>query len=78
MNFGITGNLVGYGNYAKIIENSKSSKETSAEETVQRGCSNEHDEVSISKEGYEKYIKSVSDNEQEIKPHDHETLTDKT
>lgn len=76
MNFGITGNFGGYGNYAKIIENSKSSKEAAAEETVQRGCSNEHDEVSISKEGYEKYIKSVSDNNQDIQPQESEAFAD--
>ena len=76
MNFGITGNLGGYGNYAKIIENSKLSKETNTEETVHYNCSNEHDEVSISKEGYEKYIKSVSDNEQDIQQQESETLAD--
>ncbi|MBD5146260.1 MAG: hypothetical protein HDT21_10205 [Ruminococcus sp.] len=76
MNFGITGNLGGYGNYAKIIENSKLSKETTTEETVHYNCSNEHDEVSISKEGYEKYIKSVSDNEQGIQQQESEILAD--
>ena len=65
MNFGITGNLGGYSNYVKSAGNSTFNKENAAEETKQYSNANEYDKVSFSKEGYEKYSKSVSENEQE-------------
>ncbi|MDE7303004.1 MAG: hypothetical protein K2N60_06765 [Oscillospiraceae bacterium] len=65
MNFGITGNLGGYSSYVKTAGNSTFNKENAAEETRQYSNAKEYDKVSFSKEGYEKYSKSVSENEQE-------------
>lgn len=65
MNFGITGNLGGYSSYVKTAGSSAFNKENTAEETTQYSNAKGYDEVSFSKEGYEKYSKSVSDNEQE-------------
>lgn len=65
MNFGITGNSGGYSSYVKTAGNSTFNKENTAEETKQYSNAKEYDKVSFSKEGYEKYSKSVSDNEQE-------------
>lgn len=65
MNFGITGNLGGYSSYVKTAGNSTFNKENTAEETKQYSNAKEYDKVSFSKEGYEKYSKSISENEQE-------------
>ena len=65
MNFGITGNLEGYSSYVKSAGNSTFNKENTAEEAKQYSNAKEYDKVSFSKEGYEKYSKSVSENEHE-------------
>ncbi|MDE5577981.1 MAG: hypothetical protein K2J11_11415 [Oscillospiraceae bacterium] len=65
MNFGITGNLGGYSSYVKTVGSSTFNKKNTAEETTQYSNAKEYDKVSFSKEGYEKYSKSVSKNEQE-------------
>ncbi len=76
MNLKVTGDYGVYGSYAKISGNSKLKKENTDEKTAQYSRLNECDEVSISKEGYERYIESISENEREIQPQEHETLTD--
>ncbi len=65
MSFGITGNLGGYGSYAAAAGSSAFNKENTAEEAKQYSSAKEYDKVSFSKEGYENYSKSVSENKQE-------------
>lgn len=62
MNFGITGNLGGYSSYVKTAGRNT---ENTADETKQYSNTKEYDKVYFSKEGYEKYSKSISENEQE-------------
>lgn len=76
MNFGITGNSRGYRGYAATAGSSTFNKENAAEETKQYSSAREYDKVSFSKEGYEKYSKSVSDNEQKIQQQKSEIITE--